>query len=146
MSRGGSGGRRYPRTARLNKLFQEILAEELTRIDDERVELVTVMDVDVDAELSRALVYFLVPDGDDPAVAGEALAEHRGRLQGALGSQARIRRVPELVFRADDVSVSAARIEAILAELPETREAGGDDEDAPDGSPTGEDGLGDDSE
>lgn len=144
MSRGGSGGRRYPRTARLNKLFQEILAEELTHIDDERIEMVTVMDVDVDAELSRALVYYLVPDGADPAVAGEALADHRVRLKGALGSQARIRRVPELVFRADDVSLSAARIEAILAELPETRD-GSDDESDPNGIDESSDG-GDDTE
>ena len=36
-----------PRTVRLNQLFQEILAEELERIDDERLELVTIMSVDV---------------------------------------------------------------------------------------------------
>ena len=47
----------YPRTARLNELVREIVAEELERIDDERLDLVTVVDVVVDADLRRAIVY-----------------------------------------------------------------------------------------
>ena len=34
--------RQYPRTARLNELVREIVADELEKIDDERLELVTV--------------------------------------------------------------------------------------------------------
>ena len=124
-SRPRGGGRHFPRTARLNKLFQEILAEELERIDDDRLDLVTVMEVDVDAELSRAILYYMVPSDRSGADAASALDEHRLRLQGALGRQARIRRVPELVLRPDEVAESAARIEAILRDLPET---GGSDE------------------
>ena len=33
--------RDYPRTARLNTLVREIIADELERIDDERLQLVT---------------------------------------------------------------------------------------------------------
>ena len=57
--------RQVPRTARLNELLREIVAEELERIDDERLELVTVTDVDVDADLNRAMVCF-------DSLAGEA--------------------------------------------------------------------------
>ena len=46
--------RDYPRTARLNSLVKEIVAEELERIDDERLELVTVTSVVVDGDLARA--------------------------------------------------------------------------------------------
>ena len=39
---------RYPRTARLNELVREIVAEELERLDDDRLELVAVTSVHVD--------------------------------------------------------------------------------------------------
>ena len=42
--------RRYPRTARVNELVREVVAEELERIDDERLELVTVTGVDVEPD------------------------------------------------------------------------------------------------
>jgi ribosome-binding factor A len=110
--------RDYPRTARLNQLFQEILAEELERIDDERLELVTIMSVDVDGDLHRAIVYFdsIGGEDDDEAVL-TALGELRHRLQGAIGRQARVKRTPELVFRPDDVGRSAARLEEVLRSI-----------------------------
>jgi len=110
--------RDFPRTVRLNQLFQEILAEELERIDDERLELVTIMSVDVDGDLSRAVVYFDTLGGeDDDADVLEALAELRYRLQGAIGREARVKRTPELVFRPDDVGRSAARLEEVLRSI-----------------------------
>lgn len=127
MSRSRRGGaRNYPRTARLKELFREILAEELERVDDERLDMVTVIEVDVDSSLDRATMYFVAPhDPDDPDSARldaevlEALGDHRGELRRALGQQARVKRVPELVFEVDRVVDSANRIEDILRELPE---------------------------
>jgi len=110
--------RDYPRTARLNQLFQEILAEELERIDDERLELVTIMSVDVDGDLHRAVVYFDTLGGeDDDEQVLEVLGELRHRLQGAIGRQARVKRTPELVFRPDDVGRGAARLEEVLRSI-----------------------------
>lgn len=110
--------RDYPRTARLNQLFQEILAEELEKVDDDRLELVTVMSVSVDSDLRHATMYYdtLGGEDDDEAVL-EALAEHRGRLQGAIGRQARVKRTPELHFKPDDVGRGAARLEEVLRNL-----------------------------
>ena len=45
-----------PRTARLGELLREIVAEELERIDDQRLELVSITSVEVDADLNRAIV------------------------------------------------------------------------------------------
>jgi ribosome-binding factor A len=110
--------RDYPRTARLNRLFQEILAEELERSDDDRLEMVTITAVTVDAALARAVVLYDNPGGaDDDEDVLEALAEARTRLQGAIARQARVKRTPELVFRPDDVLRGAERLEEVLRDL-----------------------------
>ena len=41
---------RYPRTARLNQSLREVIAEALTRIDDERLDMVTITSIDVDSD------------------------------------------------------------------------------------------------
>jgi ribosome-binding factor A len=110
--------RQYPRTARLNQLLREILAEELDHIGDERLELLSITSVDVDNDLHRALVYFDSlpgPEGDEEVL--DALDDARKRLRQAVGRQARIKRVPELVFLPDPAVREGGRIEAILAEI-----------------------------
>jgi len=119
-----------PRTARLNELIREIVAEELERIADERLEHIAVTAVDVDSDLNRAIVYFdswTGPDGD--AVILDALGERRVRLQGAVGRQMRARKTPILEFRPDDVIRSAERIEQLLRDnpLPERPDEGDGD-------------------
>ncbi|MCB1013602.1 MAG: 30S ribosome-binding factor RbfA [Acidimicrobiales bacterium] len=110
--------RDYPRTARLNELFREIVAEALDRVDDDRLELVTVTSVDVDADLKRATVYVTALDRDADEDTLEALTELRPRLQGAVAREARVKRTPELVFRIDDVLRTAERIDELLRENP----------------------------
>ncbi|MBW8826721.1 MAG: 30S ribosome-binding factor RbfA [Acidobacteria bacterium] len=108
---------RFPRTARVSELVREILAEELERIDDERLVMVTITHVHVDPDLRRAVVEFSsLGQGEDEAA--EALAEHRVRLQGAIGRQARLKRTPELRFEVDTVIEYGARIEELLRERP----------------------------
>ena len=113
----GSGARGYARMARVNELCREILADELERIDDERLELVTVTHVAVDPDLRHATVSYSRLDRD-VAEAGLALAAVRPRLQGAIGRQARLKRTPELRFVVDDVLARAERIEGLLREQP----------------------------
>ncbi len=117
-TRSRTTARDYPRTARLNKLFQEILAEELEMVDDDRLQLVTVMSVDCEADLRHAVVYFdsLGGEDDDEEVLA-ALGEHRHRLQGAIGRQTSVKRTPELLFKPDDVVRSAARLEEVLRQI-----------------------------
>ncbi len=110
-----SGGHRYPRSARLNETLREVIADELVRIDDERLEFVTVTAIDVDNELNRAIVHFDSLGGADTD--GEILAvleEHRRRIQASINRQIRAKKTPVLVFRPDDVIRSAERIDDIL--------------------------------
>jgi ribosome-binding factor A len=128
--------RDYPRTARLNHLVQEIVADEVELLDDDRLGLLTVVAVDVEPDMRRATVWYTAlaaPGGegdaddggarsaaDDPVV--EALAEHRRRLQAAIARQARLKRTPELVFRPDTVIEEANRVEAILRGIADEEE------------------------
>lgn len=110
---------RVPRTARLGELLREVVADELTSRQDERLELVAITSVDVDAELNRAIVYYdslRGEDADDEVL--EALGEHRVRLQGVIARQVRARKTPILEFRPDDVLRSAERIDRILRDNP----------------------------
>jgi ribosome-binding factor A len=87
---GGKGGRSYPRSARVGETLREIIAEELVRIDDERLSFVTVTGIDVDPELNRAIVFYdslAGEDGDDEIL--EAFGHHRVRLQSSIARQIR---------------------------------------------------------
>jgi ribosome-binding factor A len=113
----------YPRTARLSETLREVIAEELVRIDDERLEMVTVTRIETDPEMNRAVVYFdSLVDATGDAQIVEALAEHRKRLQSAIARQIRAKNTPILSFEPDDVIRAAERIDRILRQegtLPE---------------------------
>lgn len=99
--------------------MREVLAEELVRIDDERLTFVTVTRIDVDPEMNRAIVYFDSLAGQDgDATILEAFSDHRIRLQGSIGRQVRAKKTPILSFRPDEVIRSAERIEQILQHDP----------------------------
>jgi ribosome-binding factor A len=122
MPRHSAGRQRgYARMARVNELCREILADELERIDDEHIELVTVTHVAVDPDLRRATVAFSRLDRDVEE-ARDALTALRPRLQGAIARQARLKRTPELRFVVDDVVARAGRIEDLLRDQPPSTE------------------------
>ncbi len=108
-------GHKYPRSARLNEILREVIADELVRIDDDRLELVTITGIDVDNEMNRATVFFdslAGEEGDEGII--EVLGQHRRRIQSSINRQMRAKKTPILYFRADDVIRSAERIDDIL--------------------------------
>lgn len=123
--RASTTARDYPRTARLNELLRQILADELERVDDERLELLTVVSVDVDADLRNAMVYYDNLEGEDgDAESIEALVEARPQLKRAIGRQAHVKRVPELAFAPDPAIREGMRIEALLRSVVPTEVTG----------------------
>jgi len=110
--------RQYPRTARLNQLVREIVADALEQIDDERLDLVTVTSVEVEPDLRHALVFYdslQGVEGDEEVL--EALVEWRPRLQRAVSREARVKRTPELAFTPDPAVRQGALVESLLAEV-----------------------------
>ena len=115
MPRHRAPKRDYPRMARVNALLQEIIGDEIERLDDDRLELVTVTAVDCESDLRRAVVQFDSLRGaeDDEAVLA-AFGNLRPRLQKAVARQARLKRTPELRFEPDVVIRSAERVDEVL--------------------------------
>ncbi|MCP3992510.1 MAG: 30S ribosome-binding factor RbfA [Actinomycetia bacterium] len=112
-----STNRQYPRTARLNALLREIVADFVERIDDDRLGFLTITGVEVDADLNKAEVFISALDedhGSDEEIL-DALAEYRKPLQGEIGRSARLRKTPEVVFAFDPAVRAGARIEDILS-------------------------------
>jgi ribosome-binding factor A len=107
--------RRVERTARLGETLREVIADELAKLDDERLGFVTITTVDVDSEMRRAVVYYDSLQGEegDPEVL-EALGDHRRRIQTAIADQVRARRTPVLEFRPDETIRAAERIDEVL--------------------------------
>ena len=111
--------RQYPRTARINELLREILADELEHLDDDRLQLLTITSVSIEGDLRHAVVFYDSLEGEEgDAEILEALGELRWRLQGAIGRQARMKHTPELSFEPDPAIRAGARIDSLLAELP----------------------------
>ncbi|MGA1441926.1 MAG: 30S ribosome-binding factor RbfA [Ilumatobacteraceae bacterium] len=125
--------RRHERTARLSETLREVIADELAKLDDDRLTMVTITAVDVDSEMNRGVVYFdslQGEEGDEKIV--EALGEYRKRLQHEIAVQVKSRRTPVLQFKPDETMRAAARIDAVLREDAARRAAhGGSVGDAP---------------
>ena len=119
-----TSAKRYPRTARVNEVMLEVLADELERMSDPRLELVTLTGVDVSRDLAHAKVYYstltaTAVDARDtiPSDVASALTSAGSHLRGVVGRQMRIRQVPRLEFMIDPGIVSGQRIEDILREI-----------------------------
>lgn len=113
--------RKYPRTARVNEVMLEVLADELERLSDPRLELVTLTGVKVSRDLAFATVYYSTLGAKTADVsplfdehAGAALRSAAPHLRGLIGRQMRIRQVPRLTFELDPGILAGQRIEEIL--------------------------------
>ena len=137
-----SSPRKFPRTARVNEVMLEVLADELERMNDPRLEFVTFTGVDVSRDLAHAKVYYstlgatVAPDAPTTFAenAADALDKAAPHLRGVVGRQMRIRQVPSLKFEVDPGIVAGQRIDEILRgihhESAEGEQAGVDAKDA----------------
>jgi ribosome-binding factor A len=119
--------KRYPRVARVNQVLREVVADEIERIDDERLGITTVTGVEVEPDLRHAIVWLSSEPGDDAAT---ALAEHRVRIQAAIGRQLRLKRTPGLDFRPDPGVLTGERVDSILRDMHRDQHGGEEDDPA----------------
>ena len=113
--------RKFPRTARVNEVMLEVLADELERMSDPRLELVTFTGVKVTRDLGYATVYYSTLGATTAGAsetfaddAAEALRHAAPHLRSIVGRQMRVRQVPSLTFEVDPGIVAGQRIDEIL--------------------------------
>jgi ribosome-binding factor A len=106
-------GRQYPRTARINEVVREALADALERTSDPRLAMVTITGVDVTRDLRHAKVYYAALGRHDDDL-DAALRSATPYLRGALGRQVRMKWLPELEFVLDPAIEQGQRVEEIL--------------------------------
>jgi ribosome-binding factor A len=107
--------RGYARTARVNEVLRQVLADALERMEelDERLGMLTITAVQCDPDLRHATVFFSsLTEG-----ALEALEQDRVRLQAAIAHEVRMKRTPQLSFAPDPAVAAGQRIEEILRRL-----------------------------
>ncbi len=131
-------GKKY--LQRVNELLRrKITLLLLEESKDPRLAALTITDVEVTQDTSRAEIYYsimppVVEDGGlsdfdttedeweaEKATVQEALEGAAGWLRAELAPSLRLRHVPELVFTYDDSLEHGARIEALLREIREDR-------------------------
>ena len=105
--------RTFSRTLRVNEVVREVLADELARLSDPRLEMVTLTGVDVSPDLRNANVYYgaLGRELDDVDAALRAAAPH---LRAVLGRQVRLKYLPRLEFHHDPALETGQRVEEII--------------------------------
>ncbi len=110
----------YPRTARVNALVAEIVAEAVEKASDsdERLSLLTVTGARTDPDLRRSLVFFASLSEE----AAAALQSHRYQLQAAIARSARMKRTPLLEFLPDPAIAAGEAVESALRRAKERDE------------------------
>jgi ribosome-binding factor A len=116
MSRPKQSPRKYPRSARVNEVVLEALADELERMNDPRLSMVTITGVDVAPDLRQARVYYAALGRSDPAV-DAALRAAAPHLRAVLGREVRLKYLPRLEFHLDPAIEQGQRVEDILRSL-----------------------------
>lgn len=105
------------RMLRVNSILRQVLADEVERLNDARLEFVSITGVDTAPNLRHAIVYIDVLEAEQQEPALLALQRAARRLQSAIGRQVRMKYTPTLEFAIDPGIVGGERIDALLREL-----------------------------
>jgi ribosome-binding factor A len=108
--------RRYPRSLRVNEVVREALADELERMSDPRLAMVTITGVDVSPDLRHATVWYSALGRHDEDL-DNALQSAAAHLRAVLGREVRLKYLPRLHFRHDPAIETGQRVEEIIRGL-----------------------------
>jgi ribosome-binding factor A len=114
--------RRYPRTARINEVVREVVADEVERLADPRLGFVTITGAHVSPDLRHATIYYSVLETKDAkedqrqqTLAG--LRSSARHIRAVLGHQVRMKYSPQLSFEEDPAIETGARVDQIIREF-----------------------------
>ena len=127
-----------PRMRKVNSVIREVVADEIERLTDPRLELVSVTAVDTSPDLHSAVVFVSTVDLDRGPDAVEALTRAGARLQRAIACQVRLKYTPQLTFSLDTGVVAGERIDQLLRQISTTSPTEDHEDTAGEQSDTGE--------
>ena len=111
-------GYRPERVAEL--IHRELSQRLLIDVKDPRVTPISITKVDVNRDLSRAVVHFLPLGGGVPEPELIDGLDHTAKqLRGPIGRALRLRHAPEIVFEVDTHTEDAVRITQLLTDIGE---------------------------
>jgi len=129
--------REYERTERVGEQIRRDLADLIrSSLDDPRMPLVSITDVEVSRDLGHARVFVTYIGGDDQLrdeIVGD-LNQAAGFLRAQLGRGLRLRTIPKLQFRYDQSVEHGSKLSALIDQAVETdaaRHKDSDDSDLP---------------
>ncbi len=105
----------YPRSDRLASQIQRELANLVrNNLKDPRLSAPSILEVQVNNDLSQAKVYFSVLNPDDAELSLRALKHASGYLQREIGKVLKSRITPKLVFIYDDSDIRGRTMSELI--------------------------------
>ena len=107
------------RKERVRDLLIGFLSEQVRRMNDPRLELVSISAVDLSGDMRYATVFWSLLGSVDPncvAATGKALDGAKGFLKRKIGEELELKFVPDIRFEYDDSAIVGARIDQLLDE------------------------------
>jgi len=119
-----AGPRGNYRAERVAELIHKELAQRLRlEVKDYRLEPISITDVSVNRDLSKARIRYLpLGGGAGGELLQEGLESVAKKLRGPIGRALRLRHAPELVFEFDEHHDQAMAVSNLLAQLTRERD------------------------
>lgn len=102
---------------RLESSIKRALSDIIRNEIKKNIGLVTVTDVSITTDLSFLTVYYTVLSIKDKKKAKEGLDELKGFIRTELVNRVSMRKAPSLIFKYDESTEKAKRIEELLEEI-----------------------------
>ena len=112
-----------PFLRRVNESLKEAIADEISRLTDPGLGMITITGVDTAPDLRSARVYYSVLGDDEQFASRPSRPWQRANahVRSAIGKRVRLKYLPELRFEQDTALEQGMRIERLLTETPRAR-------------------------
>jgi ribosome-binding factor A len=108
----------FPRSARLNAVLQQVIAETIEKINDEELGFLTVKSVSLTKDMRAARVDYHVFGNDAQQEKSALLLEtYKPMIMAAISKQTNLKFTPKLHFEVDESIEMAAKIDEVLKEI-----------------------------
>ena len=104
------------RIYKVSEQIRTVIASELQRISDPRLQMVTITSVRVSSDLKHAKVYWTV-DKTRVEEVTEGFVSARGHIRTVLAKSVDLRFIPTLKFFYDDTLDTCEEVDALLAQI-----------------------------